>query len=965
MKDQIQHPTARQPAPRSFGIILALLVAGCVSNTSQNVVVRAQQQSGYDVAFADSTSIDANVPSPESILGHRMGDGAVRYESFVRYLKALADASPFVTIAPYAQTHEGRTLYYLTITSKANHDRLDQIKAANAKLADPRKMSSDVDAEAERIIADLPGIAWMAYGIHGDELSSVDAACQLAYHLAAGTDENTKGLRNDLVIHIDPSMNPDGRERYLSQLQSLSGKVPNPDYQAMQHSGLWSAGRGNHYLFDLNRDWLMQVHPETRGRAAKMIEWNPHLVVDSHEMGPLDTYLFDPPREPRNNNLSPKNLQWRRAFSADQARAFDKHGWSYYTGEWYEEWYPGYTNSWANLQGAVGLLYEQAGVDADGIRQAAGKVLTYREAVHHHYVSSLANLNTLRENRAEILADYFADRVEAIAPSSTGEEFFLVEPPANRALFDQFVELLKRQGLDFAYSASPFDASETVDIQGATSPKRTFRSGTLIVEAAQPRRRLLRALLEFDPRMTNTFLHEERTDIENHRGTRSYDVSAWNIAMAYDLEAYWAKRIDDVETVADITRRSTSFPSEPPAYGFLIDGASRDIYRAVVRLLDLGVKVRAATKIFTVADRSYQPGTVLLRNYDNNARLMTHLRDATEGLNLDLLPANSALSEKGPDLGGNRFALLQQPRVALITQWPISSTSFGAIWHLLDARIGLRVSPVSVTSLRFADLRKYNVIILPNAWNTGGLTAILNESTRNRLKQWMESGGTLIAMGNTAAFFANKEFGISAVRRRRDVLNDLDEYKEALQHEQQAHSISLDDLAIWGDEDEKLSDPEESEDTDSATSETPSKTENALKRHDAWLRLFRPSGAIVSAVIDQEHWLTFGLSEGREHGNRMPVLLSGGFAYLSKYPTATPVRLAGESTLRLSGLLWPEARERWADSAYATVERIGYGQLILFANDPFFRGYFEGTGRLLLNAIILGPGVGASQSVPW
>ena len=133
----------------------------------------------------------------------------------------------------------------------------------------------------------------------------------------------------------------------------------------------------------------------------------------------------------------------------------------------------------------------------------------------------------------------------------------------------------------------------------------------------------------------------------------------------------------------------------------------------------------------------------------------------------------------------------------------------------------------------------------------------------------------------------------------------------------------------------------------------------ALKRQDARQRIFSPRGTFVAATLDPEHWLCFGL------GERLPVWISGSSALMSKYPVQTPVRLAHAQELRLSGLLWPEARKRWAGTAYATVERLGRGQVILFASDPFYRGYMEGTGRLFLNALILGPGMGTSQPVPW
>lgn len=958
--------------------LLPVLAAGCVSGplaadraraegvepTVQSVSHRLENLSNVQ----SPGSFDADVPTPESIIGHAVADGAVRYEPLVRYLQALAEASPLVTLTPYAESHEGRTLYYLTITSLANHARLDEIKADNAKLADPRRLASP--EQAAGILGSLPGIAWLAYSIHGDELSSTDAAVEVAYQLTAGLDEQTRRLRDELVIHIDPLMNPDGRERYMGQLQHLTGKVPNPDYQAMQHWGLWSAGRGNHYLFDLNRDWLMQVHPETRGRAARLLEWNPHLVVDSHEMGSLDTYLFDPPREPHNVDLSEANLKWRRRFSADQAKAFDRHGWSYYTQEWYEEWYPGYTNAWVSLQGAVGLLYEQAGVNAAVIKQATGKILTYREAVHHQFVSSLANLETLRANRRAILADYLADRKWAVQAGLSDAEVFLLPPPADRPMFDRFVDLLIRQGIEVGVAATPVQAVDVTDIWGHTTDTKLLPAGTLVVRTAQPRRRLLQAILDFDPHMSETFLHDERKYLESHRGTRVYDVTAWNLCMAYGLEGYWAGSVPDVALQPPSSKRA-ELSDARPGYGYLIDGASSDIYRAIIRLLDRECKVRVAIEPFTMGGLEYAPGAVLLRNRENPGadELSRLIKKLTADLDLAVRPVDTALCEAGPDLGGRRFRLLAQPRIAIASQWPISTTSFGSTWHLLDARLGLRVSPFNLQAMGFADLRKYNVIILPNTWRPAGLGGVLNERTCKRLKSWVEAGGTLVALGNSATFVAGEDRDLSSVRLRRDVLDKLTVYEEALKREQSARHVSVDPDVVWNATkpatDEDHAEASEDSDKDAPARKKPSKDIEALKREDTWLRMFRPSGVIAATEFNPEHWLCFGLGENRIDGDKLPVLLSGRYALMSKHPIQTPVRLAGEHELRLSGLFWPEGRERWANTAYATVERLGYGQIILFSTDPFFRGYLEGTGRLLLNALLLGPGLGTSQPVPW
>ena len=912
-------------------------------------------------AFPEN-DLDPDIPAPGEVIGHEIGAAAVRYEALVRYLHALDDASDRVTLRSYARTHEGRELYYLTITSRANHARLEAIRADNAMLADPRML--DDAGQADAIIADGPGVAWMAYAIHGDELSSTDAAIQVAYQLAAGSDAATRRLRDELVIHIDPLQNPDGRERYLAQLQTLRGKVPNPDYQAMQHAGLWSAGRGNHYLFDLNRDWLGQVHPETRGRAAVIRSWNPHLLVDSHEMGSLDTYLFDPPREPFNVHLSSENMSWRLVFSADQAAAFDRHGWSYYTREWYEEWYPGYTNAWGNLHGAVGILYEQAGVNGAAITQPSGEILTYRQAVAHHVVSSLANLESLRANRAAILRDFAADRRWAVSAVGPFNETFLLPPGPDPSRRARFVDLLERQGIEFSVAAGPIDATDVLDAWGTRTATVRFPAGTLVVSSAQPLRRLMHAILGFDPHMTESFLKQERTELERRRGSRIYDVTGWSVPLAYGLEAAWAGHIVEAAAV-DAGDRPDPDPAPAPAgarehgYGFIIDGRSADVHRALVILLDRGCKPRVASKPFSAGGVSYRPGAVLLRRHENPDSLDEVIAGIDETLDVEIRPVLSALAGAGPDLGGQRFDLLHPPRVAIASQWPISTTSFGSIWYLLDARLGLRASPINVQSLRTIDLRAYNVLVLPGARSAGLLAGVLDDAVVGRIRTWVAGGGTLIAVGASAAFASDERRDLSRVRLRRDVLGELDVYDEALARERAAREVAVDPAQVWGTGGAAPDDDELQEKLEEQPKRPRADDDDALKRADEWDRIFSPQGVIAAARLDPEHWLCFGLDD------RLPVLLQGRSAYMSKHPVATPVRFHDADGLRLGGLLWPEARRRWSGTAYATVERHGNGQIILFATDPFFRGYFEGSARLLSNAILLGPGMGTKQPVPW
>jgi len=915
--------------------------------------------------FFDVTRFNPAIPAPEAVIELPVGLSTVRpgpldagnrqirqkavsHEALLGYMQKLAAVSDRVKLTPCGRSHEGRMLFYVTVTSPANHKRLGKIKALNARLADPRKLTGADDVD--KIIADLPAVAWMSYSIHGDELSSTDAAMYVVYRLAAATDKKTIRLLDQVVIHIVPLVNPDGRERYLGQLHELSGIVENSDYQAMQHSGLWSQGRGNHYLFDLNRDWLVLTHPETSSLAKVIGSWNPHLLVDSHEMGGMDTYLFDPPTDPVNPHLSPKNLPWRKRFGADHAAAFNRYGWSYYTGEWYTDWGPFYTSTWANLRGAIGILYEQAGANGAEVKQHTGHIQTYRQTVHHHIVSSFANLETLRKNRKEILNDFYRDRLWAVSADDDNFEALILPPCKDRSRRKRLISLLLRQGIEVGYAGEKFKAHGLVDIWGQQHQSMEFGPGTAVIKSAQPQRRLLYALLEFDPRFTDESLKYERQEIEKHRGTHLYDVSSSNVAMAFGLEAHWAKDIAEVKLLPEepCKKRPPGGPGKAD-YGYIIDLADSKGYGALVALLQNGCNPRIATRPFRLGSQ-FDAGTIILRKHENPDNLLEILKKVSRDYRVEIIGVDTALVESGPDLGGGRMDLLREPKVAIASQWPVSSTSFGSVWYLLDHRIHLRTSPVNIQYLGRIDLRKYNVLILPNS---RGLSSVLDESAVKKIRRWVEAGGTLIAIGNSAAFAAEKDRGLSSVRLRRDVLGQLGVYAEALARETSARNVQIDASVVWGREPDKKK-------TDAPEENTPAKKDaDALKRLDQWQRMFSPTGVFVAADIDCEHWLTFGCAR------RMPLMFAGGYAFMSKYPVATPVRLTDTGSLRLSGLLWPEARQRLAGTAYATVERLGHGQIILFACDPTYRAWLAGTERLFLNAVILGPGMGTSPPVPW
>jgi len=893
---------------------------------------------------------DASVPAPEAFLGHPVGARMAHHAEIVAAFQRWAELSPLLALAEYGRTYERRALVRAIVTSEANHARLDAIRRDIGRLFDPRELS---DAEAERILDATPAIAWMGYSIHGDETSGADASLALAHHLIAARDPGVRAILDRVVVVIDPVMNPDGRERFLSQVEQSAGHVPNLDLDSM-HRGRWPEGRGNHYLFDLNRDWMAGVAPETRGRWSVALELPPQLFVDAHEMGGLDTFLFYPQSPPHNPALPAVLFEWQKRFAADTARSFDEHGWGYYTREWADAWYPGYSDAWGSLNGAIGMLYEQASLGGQAARRASGRVETYRDAVRRQAVASLSNLATLRDERRAVLASYLDVRRENVDPARPGgERAFLLDPGARPDRAWALVDVLVSQGVEVWRADEDFDARDVHGDLGERVDERRFEAGMLVVPAAQPQARLVRAYLELDPRMDPEFLLEERKSLERDSLSKIYDVTASDLGRAFDLRCSWATpapgfgRTRVEPPFAEIPVESTEGDRDA-AYAWIVDGLADRSVRFAARAMELGVQVHLADEEFDAGGgRVFARGSLVVRRHENDAdvgeRVERAARDAGVGLHA---VASGRASGEGPDLGGGHFHLLARPRVAVLGNSPVSRDGYGHLWHALDVELRMPFSILDARALGRYDLRRFNVLVLPPA---SGVEPILAEHAE-ALNTWVRAGGTLVACGDSAAALTARELDVTGVRLRRTVLDDLDAYAFAAEREAALRELELDEGQLW--EPAPPDDPEVDAPADDARDPSAAPDADELERWDAWARRFSPPGVLLRAHVDGEHWLTVGC------GAQMPVFFAGSYVFLSREPVRTPLRFAGAAELRLAGLLWPEARERIADSAAVAIERRGYGQVVLFAAPPVFRGFFKGTARTFANAVVYGPGMG-------
>jgi hypothetical protein len=741
-------------------------------------------------------------------------------------------------------------------------------------------------------------------------------------------------------------------------------------------------------------------------------------MIDAHEMGAQATYLFSPPREPFNPSISEYNHFWWRIFSRDQAAAFDQHGWEYYTRDWNEEWFPGYGSSWAAGIGAVGILYEQAGVDGSRVARVDGTVMTYRETVHHQITSFLTNFHTAVLHHDELLRSFRGEREKELsAPAGA----YVIIAQAQPAREEFLLRALDASGIEV------FRLTRDVTIPGLRSygsdavAKADVPRGSLVIPERQPFGRLVQALFGFDPQMDDEFLRTERRRLEKEGLTRLYEVTAWSVSLSSGLPVYHAGSAPgkDLEPTAFDFGRAGCVIRPEAGFGFVIDGTDDRCLRALVRLVESGCKVHAARKPFVMEGRPFARGSLLVKRVLQNRlepvadggedALLGVLSRVARETGVTIIGAATALMDEGPDLGSSEFRQIEPPAVGIFAGEGISPNSYGAIAWLLDHETGFGFAALPAGETERLDLDRYNVLILPNASDgPDKYASALGAGGLRKLRAWVRDGGTLIAMGTGAAFVADSTSSLGTVRLRRQVLAELakrtgrrlapgknGETPPVLEFRSDlSEGDFCSDELRWAKAPGRMDGLLEDGVTALRRPEpfwmwAVGKPPDELEAEDARMRLYHPRGAILRVDLDEEHWLSAGCGVfrsasvpacGEEETGRtprtlplygetspcwMPVQTYGEYAFVASDPADIVGAYAPEDSLRLAGLLWPEARERWARTAYLTRERVGEGQIILFGTAPCQRGAFKAAERAFLNAVLLGPGLGTSREWPW
>ncbi len=836
-----------------------------------------------DYYLPEGTTYDEAVPTPQEFLGFQIGERHIHHHQLVAYMRKLAEVSPRVTIEEFSHSHGGRPQVMLFITSPENHKNLETIRQQHLQFIDPR-YGDAVD------ITQQPAVINMGYSVHGNEASGGNAAPLVAYYLAAAQCEDHEQLLKNTVILLDPCLNPDGFERFANWANENRGQTPSDDPLHREHREPWPNGRTNYYWFDLNRDWLPAVHPESQGRLEMYHRWKPNVQLDFHEMGSNSTFFFQPGEPLRNNPLVPqRTIDLTGEFAKRHAALLDKAGSLYYTQEGFDDFYMGKGSTYPDLHGAVGILFEQA--SSRGLKQQTihGE-LTFPFTIRNQVMASMSSLQATRELRQELLTfqhDFYEDSL-AIARNAEIQGH-LFAAPHDPARLHAFLEILGRHKIE------AYKLAQDVQYEG-----QTFRKGeAVVVPCRQEEYRFL------------TCLFENRTEFKENI---FYDVSAWGLPSAFNLQ-HGEVRDHLPEEWLGQTATGQDFPqAQAPSkkkdtLAYLLDGRGYYAPRALHRLLDADVTVHVAKEPFATETnqgrKSFRHGTLMIPlgvQPENRDAIHELLQKIAKVDGLPSFAITGGLTPEGIDLGSANFAPITKPKVILVTGGGASTYQAGEVWHLLDQRIRVPVSLIDVDDLGRADLSQYTSIVLVSGRYD------MNASTLEEVRRFVNRGGTLIAFGGAVDYVASQ--GLAAVTYQAD--SDGDEH---------AHNNARRPYTSAG--------------------------------NDAALDLI--AGAIFTTDVDLTHPLGYGMTS-----SRLPVFRSGSvMPSASASPYNTPVAYTQDPLI--AGYVSSENLNKLRGSAAVLAEPSGRGRVIMFADDPNFRGFWYGTNRLFTNAIFFGEQIGGGR----
>ncbi|MCB0463419.1 MAG: M14 family metallopeptidase [Flavobacteriaceae bacterium] len=679
----------------------------------------AQAQEKIDLSYylPQNVTYNQNIPTPESIVGHQVGEWHITHDKLAQYMYTLADASDRITIENRGTTFEGRPLLLLTITSPKNHQNISAIQKAHVEGTE----NNDANA------ANRPIVVYQGFSIHGNEPSGANAGLLAAYYLAAAQGSEIDQMLDNTVILFDPSFNPDGLQRFAYWANTNKSINLNPDPNDREYDEVWPGGRTNHYWFDMNRDWLPVQLPESRARLETFHNWYPNILTDHHEMGTNSTFFFQPGIPSRTHPLTPKlNQELTAKIGNYHAKALDKIGSFYYTEESFDDFYYGKGSTFPDINGSIGILFEQ-GSSRGHIQESDNGLLTFPFTIRNQFTAALSTLEAAQSMREELLTyqnNFFKNARNEAAKEANKAIVFGDEKDAAKTY--HLAEILKRHKIKFHEVKSDFTANG-----------KHFKKGySYIVPKNQKHTRLINAMFE------------KRTTFQD---SLFYDISAWTFPLAFNVD--YAEGVSISNAGAEVTdlQHKVGSVSGMSNYAYLMEWHEYYTPKLLYQLLNDDLRAKVGMQPFSLNGINYDYGTILIpvQNQKKNAsELHTYLTKLAKESHVTLNAVNTGLTQ-GIDLGSNQFRALTAPKIALLVGDGISSYDAGEIWHLFDTRYDITVTKLDTKNIGWADLSRYNTIIVPSGR--------LDDDASKKIKEWVQNGGTLIAYKSALNWLNSKE----------------------------------------------------------------------------------------------------------------------------------------------------------------------------------------------------------------
>jgi hypothetical protein len=856
------------------------------------------------------SNYDPSIPTLESVLGYEVGTYFTEHHQMVDYMHRLAASSDKVQIFKYGQSYERRGLYIVIIGSEQNMERLEEIRQTIARLTDPRKTN---DSEAATIAKETPAIGWANFGTDGNENTAMEASMQLAYQLAAGQDPLTKKILDNVVVIINPCLSPDSLQRYIVWMKAaIVGKNGTSDPAASEHHRDWLMDTNqNHFGIDVNRDAFALSIDVTQAAVEIMFHWNPQTWIDNH--GTPNEYFFAPFSSPVNLNYPPSLLKWANEIGKNNARYFSRYGWTFTKDEHYDLYYPGYFDSYPALNGAVAATYETDGGGNKGmIYELPDKSFkTLRDGTHHHFITNMSSLEVLADNREAILKDFYDFRKTGMEEADK-ERFksYVLVPGKDKGRLNDLVELLLRHKFEIFRTDKPVSSKASQTYFDIVSKSRTFPEGSYIIPLKQPQKRAVKTLLEPDPKMGAKFLEEvERRRVRNKKlgsdvrkeSLEFYDVVAWALPVTYGIDAAFTEDTVDFSGANLVSYKPDSgggVIGGEAGYAYLFMYESDGSAKLCGRLLQEGFNLLLAMKGFHNSGRDYSKGTILARVERNPDSLHDRIAELAKDFGVDVYAVNTGWVDSGISPGSSYMTNLKKPRILVLTHSPTSSTGFGSVWHLLEARYGFEFTAVRAEYFSSVDFARYNVIIFPDG-SAAGYQRYLGKEGVSKLKDWIQNGGTFIGIKGGAAFTTRIDVEFTDVQLITEV---------------------------------PVGEP----------------TDQSEKKEDIEKRpLEYIPGSIFRAKVNTDYYL--GLSYPEE----IAVQLQGNMMLSPSKKGANVVTFPENSFMM--GHRWEDTEELLKEKLYMADVPLGRGHVILFADDPTFRNYWRGLDRLFLSCILFSP----------